>query len=739
MRKKASTPTTLEIYLLGPFRIFVDGQAIDERKLTRRKPKQLIKLLALQLHHQLHRDQAMEFLWPDSDPESAANNLHKAIHMARHALEPSLKSVAESHFILTQGQQVLLRAPGRLWIDVEEFEQHVKAAQAASDIRACEEARAFYGGELLAEDRYEDWAAARREQLQNRHQELLARLVRLYETRGEHKAAIERLQELLITDGANEETHRHLMRLYALTGNKHQALRQYQLCCGALQKELDVEPEQQTRELHRQIISGQLAPLPAGSEATDRQDSDTANSLAIFPFINSSADPHGEYLSDGITESIINNLSQLPKLKVIARSTVFRYKGADIDPQEVGKKLGVRAVLTGRVLSRGDVLNIQTELVNVKDGTQLWGEQHERNCSDIFEVQEEIAKEIAAKLRLRLSGEERGLLSKRYTANPEAYTLYLKGRYHWNKRTMEGFEKGLECFRQAIAIDPDYALAYAGISDCHAFRGDVGTAAVPSKEAFSRAKQAALQALEIDDKLAEAQASLAHANMHCFEWAAAEQAFKRAIDLNSNHAQAHQWYAFYLLFNAQPDRALAEARRALELDPLSLTAHGDLGQIYFYTRQYDQAIEVYDKTLELDPNRYRVYLWIGLIYEQKRMYEDAIAAFLKAKTDELNTEVLASLGSAYALAGKRAEALSVSNELNQRSAQHYVSPYNRSLLFLSLGEMDKAFEWLERAYDERAEWMIYLSVDPRFDPLRADGRFINLLRRIGFRGTGPNT
>src|SRR5580765_4418237 len=187
MRKNASTPTTLEIYLLGPFRILVDGQAIDERQFTRRKPKQLIKLLALHPHHQLHRDQAMEFLWPDSDPESAANNLHKAIHMARHALELSLKSVAESHFILTQGQQILLRAPGRLWIDVEDFEQRVKAAQAGSDVKACEDARASYGGELLAEDRYEDWAAARREQLQNRHQELLAKLARLYETRGEHQ------------------------------------------------------------------------------------------------------------------------------------------------------------------------------------------------------------------------------------------------------------------------------------------------------------------------------------------------------------------------------------------------------------------------------------------------------------------------------------------------------------------------------------------------------------------------
>jgi len=369
MPKNVSTPSTLELHLLGPFRIFVDGQAIAERQFTRRKPKQLIKLLALQPNHQLHREQVMETLWPDSDPESAINNLHKAIHMARHALEPSLKSVAESHFILTQAQQILLRAPVRLWIDVEEFERHFTAAKGGSDIKAYEEALASYGGELLTEDRYEDWAATRREQLQNRHQDLLAKVARLYETRGEHLVAIERLQELATSDMSSEETHRHLMRLYALTGNKHQALRQYQICCDALQKELDAEPERQTRELRQQIISGQLAPVPAASEAEDGPDS-AIRSLAIFPLINASSDPHAEYLSDGITETIINSLSQLPQLKVMARSTVFRYKGQDIDPQEVGRKLGVRAVLTGRVLSRGDALNIQTELVDERDGSQ---------------------------------------------------------------------------------------------------------------------------------------------------------------------------------------------------------------------------------------------------------------------------------------------------------------------------------------------------------------------------------
>jgi len=730
--------SSLEIHLLGLFRVSVDGQAVADRRFTRRKPKQLIKLLALQHQHQLHREQAMELLWPDSEPESAANNLHKAIHLARRALEPLLKSVADSHFILTQGQQVLLRAPGRLWIDVEEFEQRVAAAKGGSDLKAYEAARASYTGELLSEDRYEDWATARREQLQNIQREVLTNVAALYEARGEHKPAIERLEELATLDLSNEETHRHLMRLYALNGNKHQALRQYQICCDALRKELDTDPERQTRELHQQIISGQLAPVSAGSETEDGPEG-AIHSLAIFPLINSSADANAEYLSDGITETIINSLSQLPQLKVMARSTVFRYKGQDIDPQEVGRKLGVRAVLTGRVLSRGDALNIQTELVDVRDGSQLWGEQYQRSCADLFELQEEIASEIAAKLRLRLSREEQGRLTKRYTANSEAYQLHLKGRYHWNKRTFEGLQKGLDCFQQAIAIDPDYALAYAGMSDCYAFRGDVGLAAVPSREAFSKAKEAATQALEIDSTLAEAYASLAHAQMHFFEWPEARHGFERALDLNVNYAQTHQWFAFYLLFNAQGEEAIAEARRGLDLDPLSLTAHGDLGQIFHYTRQYEKAIEAYEKTLELDPNRYRVYLWLGWVYEQQGMYDDAIAAFLKARTAEDNAEALSSLGCVYALSGKRHEAQAVLNELHQRSARRYVSPYQHSLLLLSLGEKDQAFDWLDRAYDERAEWMIYLAVDPRFDRLRSDQRFKQLLRRIGFAGTEPGT
>src|SRR5438094_5411863 len=402
-------------------------------------------------------------------------------------------------------------------------------------------------------------------------------------------------------------------------------------------------------------------------------------SLAILPFMNTGADPNMDYLSDGITESIINALSQLPKLRVVARNTVFRYKGREVESNEVGHALDVQAVLTGRVHQVGDTLNIGAELIDVESDSQLWGESYNRRPADIFEMQAEIAREIAETLRLKLSGEDKDRLIRRYTENAEAYQLYLKGRYHWNKRTIERLEKGLECFQQAIALDPNYALAYAGISDCRAFRGDAGLAAVPSKDAFAMAKQAALRALEIDNTLAEAYASLAHANMHCFEWADAEAAFKSAIKFNANHAQAHQWYAFYLLFNAQSDKAISEAKRALELDPLSLTAHGDLGQIFHYTRQYDRAIDLYQKALELEPNRHRVYLWLGWVFEQQKKYDEAIGAFQKALFEDSN-EPLASLGCAYALAGRTEDARNVLKQLNELSASRYVSPYQMSLL-----------------------------------------------------------
>ena len=725
-------PHGLSIHLLGPFRVLVNGKPVEGRRWARRKPKLLVKLLALQPHRRMHREQLMEALWPGLDPEAAANSLNKAIHMARHALEPGLKSAADSRFIRTEGQQVVLTAPGGAWVDADEFARLAAAAGARSAPEEYERALALYAGDLLAEDPYEEWAAGRREQLRGLRQELLSRLACAHESRGEFERGAAALRELLALDPSDEDAHRRLMRLYALAGDRRRALRQYRQCVEDLRRELDAEPERATAELYEQIAAGRLHPPPAPAPPAAAREEEV-DSLAVLPFTNESADPELEYLSDGIAESIINTLSRLPRLKVMARATVFRFKGAGADPRSAGRELGVRAVLAGRVLLVGDRLVVGAELIDAADGSQLWGERYERGAADIFAVQEAIAGEIAGKLRLRLSGEERSRLTKRHTEDTEAYRLYLKGRHFWNRRTVEGLQKGIECFRQAISLDPGYALAHAGVSDCYAFLGDVGLTAMSSGEAFARAKEAAARSLELDDQLAEAHVSMAHVLMHYFDWPGAEREFVRAIELSPNHAVAHQWYAYYLLFNGRREEAIAECRRALALDPLSLSANGDLGQVLHYARRYDEGIEQYRKALELDPHFYRQHLWLGWAYEQKGMHEEARAAFRRAVSlSEENTEAIASLACADAAAGREDEARRALARLRELSARQYVSPYNMALVCLSLGRKGEALGWLDRAYDERAEWMIYLSVDPRLDRLRGEPRFEELLRRVGF-------
>ena len=456
-------------------------------------------------------------------------------------------------------------------------------------------------------------------------------------------------------------------------------------------------------------------------------------SIAVLPFENQNRDPSTDYLSDGVTESIINSLTQLPNLRVIARSSVFRYKGKEIDPLAVGKELGVRAVLVGRILQRGDSLAISTELVDVRDNKQLWGQQYNRRLSDLLTMQEEIAKQLKEKLRLKLSGEEEKQLSKRYTANTEAYQSYLKGRYYWNKRSEEGFTKGAQYFQQAIDQDPNYALAYAGLADCYTLLGDYTYQ--PPGDALPRARAAASKALEIDDSLAEGHASLAHVKMlYDWDWPAVELEFKRSIQLNPGYATAHQWYALFLTAMNRMDEAVAEQKRAQELDPLSLIINTDVGLFSYFNGQSDAAIAQCEKTLELNQNFVPAHFVMGLAYEQKGQFTSAIAEFKKAvDLSSGNALMKASLAHAYAVAGMKGDALSALEELNLISKQHYVSPYEIAVIYAGLAEKDKAFEQLEKALQERSVWLIHLNlrVDPRLSTLRSDPRFADLVRRVG--------
>ena len=470
------------------------------------------------------------------------------------------------------------------------------------------------------------------------------------------------------------------------------------------------------------FLRHQRKPLPSPKPIT---------SLAVLPLVNDSGDPNNDYLSDGVTESIINNLAQLSNLKVMARTTVFRYKGKSIDPQTVGRELGVDAVLTGRLVEKVGRLIIQTDLVNVADGSELWGEKYNRRFKDIFQVQEEIARQISEKLRLRLTGEEQHLLAKQWTADPAAYQLYLKGVYHLNRRAPDDLKKGIEYFQQAAAMDPHLALAFAGVADSYNLLGDYQS--LPPKQAYPEAERAALHALELDESLAEAHTALAHARLYEWDWLSAEQHYQRALALKPGYATAHQWYANYLMAVGRTAEALTEIKRALELDPLSLAINSAAGWHFYLARQYNQAIEQQQHTLDLDSSFNPAHAILGLAWAQKGEYAKAISEFETAVSRAAgNPDYSAELGRIYALSGNRPKAQAILEELLRLSRQHYVSPYSIARVYAALGDNNQALDWLNKAVQERNSELIFVRVEPDFTSLHADPRFAELIRQMGF-------
>jgi TolB-like protein/DNA-binding winged helix-turn-helix (wHTH) protein/Tfp pilus assembly protein PilF len=454
-------------------------------------------------------------------------------------------------------------------------------------------------------------------------------------------------------------------------------------------------------------------------------------SIAVLPFSNLTNDPELDYLSDGITENLINRLSQASHLKIIAHSSVFRYKGKEFDPREVGRALGVQALLVGRVTQRGDELAVSSELINVNDGSHLWGDHRERKIADLRFLQEELAKDVSDSLRLQFKSDEQKEYAKSYTDDAEAYRNYLRGRYFWNKRTEAGVQKGIEYFQKSVERDPTYPLAYAGLADSYIMMANWRFA--PSADAYQKARAAALRALELDPHLAEAKTSLAYTTLlYEWDWNNAEKLFKEAIALNPNYASAHHFYSICLLTAGRHEEALAEIQRAQELDPLSLIITSVHGWIHYENRQFDQATNYFSKTLEMDPQYVPALLDLGACYLRLGDTQKAMDEFQKARAAGGDTSrILADLAQGDALAGQKASAYKILEQIEQPSNGRFVSSWDLSFVYAALGDKTRAIELLEKATDEKVGWVVSLGVEPGFDSLRAEPRFQRLTERVG--------
>ncbi len=618
------------------------------------------------------------------------------------------------------------------------------APEQAQGLKADHRADIFSTGVLLYEMLAGTWPFRGKTALDVRYAVVYHKPKPIVEARGEDSSALRRIQEVLDKALAKAPQDRY-QKIEDMRGDLQEVLREIEVDTSVGRTLTDAPATTTVPRLiapntfwttPRKITVGGLALLVlvalawfAFRRSPQAESDSTISSLAVLPFTNS--DPNTEYLSDGITESLIDSLSRMPNLKVKSSSTVFHYKGRETDPKKIGRELGVHALLSGAISQVGDDLLVSVELIDVRDDSHIWGERYSRKVSEVVALPQQISRDVSQRLRARADNLDHAQLTRNYSPDSEAYRLYLQGRYNWNKRTVQGLQNGIEYFGKAIQRDQDYALAYAGLADCYLLLNVYNVA--PADDSFPKAEAASRKALSINEGLAEAHTALGFVTYrYHWKWAEAEEHFKKAIALNPNYATAHQWYASYLAASGRLNEAVAEAKTAHDLEPFSLTIYSDYIRGLYYAGRLDEARKESLKLMETDPSFARSHYELGLVLEEAGKYDEAINEFklgLKALPD--NVAALTALGHAQARAGKRADAEKAIARLQELSKRQYVSPFQTAVIYAGLDERKLALDWLEKSHDERFNWLPFISVDPVFKNLRAEPRFVELEKSLG--------
>lgn len=714
----------LRIQLFGAFQVWRNGALIAPAQWQRRKTQALLKVLVGQRGQVFTQDQLIECLFVGGVADKALQNLHARVSELRKVLEPTLKKGTDSRYILSVGKgRYQFNPQVACQLDTEAFLTHAKDADALSQNHAWtqaaeryRQAAALYQGPYLAEDPYEAWTVEPRRVWQSRYVRVLTQWAECLMRQGLFEQAAAQLEAALGLEPSAERVVRQLMRCHALAGQRAQVKRVYAACVQTLSQTLQVQPDRQTRALYERLLQEEgRAPGPL-------------KAIAVLPFLQLSSREEHTYFSDGLTDDVISQLAKIHDLKVISRTTMMRYKHTTKDLQTIGRELGVGAILEGSVRTHGDQVRVSAQLIDVTTDTPLWSEHYDRRLTDIFAIQSDLACNIAQALCSKVSGVEERRIARAPTAHLEAYRCYLKGRYFWNKRKPGDLDKAIAFFEQAIACDPHYAEAYAGLADSYAILGWFDYR--PARQVFPKALEAAQRALSLNEALAEAHTSLAYVTLnHRWDWQGAEKAFRRALALNPNYATAHHWYGEYLSTLRRHEQAVAALRTALALDPLSLVINTVLAWKLCFAGALKEAESQCHKALELDPQFGPGHTVLGWIYEAQGRYQDALDCFVQEiKLSGETAPSLAAVGYAYAKAGRLGKARCV---LKKLLSQPQVSYFHVTTVHIALGELAEAFCCLEQAFKQRAWVLVYLNALKRFDPLRSDPRFAKLLRRIG--------